>query len=460
MSQILESLKDLFKLDQIKTNQEDCLHYGRDWTTYFDIKAQAVVFPESTQQVQELVVWARKNKVALVPSGGRTGLSGGACATNNEVVVSMERLNQILEFNPIDQTLCCQAGVITEQVQTKAHNLGLYFPVDFAARGSSHIGGNVATNAGGIKVIRYGMIRNWVTGLTVVSGRGDILNINNGLIKNATGPNLLSHFIGSEGIFGFITEVEVSLTSPPPKTQTLLLSVSELAHIMKCYQEFKTHTTLQAFEFFSDLALDKVLASKKMTAPFTTPQPFYLVLEAECPSEADEAQILQAFEACLEQGWIQDGLMAQSSEQSRLFWSYREDISESLAPFSPYKNDISVRISKVPEFLSAVDQMLKLHYPDWVVVWFGHIGDGNLHINILKPSNLTKEQFINQCQQVDALLFKVVAQFAGAISAEHGVGLTKKPFLHFSKSQPEIEALVALKKWYDPDGILNPGKVL
>jgi FAD/FMN-containing dehydrogenase len=459
MNEFVSSLSSILRADQIKTDPKDLQFYGKDWTTYFDIKALAIVFPETTQEIQKLVLWARQNKIPLVPSGGRTGLSGGACATQNELVVSLERMNQIIEFNKVDQTLLCQAGVVTEQIQRKALDEGFLFPIDFAARGSSHIGGNVATNAGGIKVVKYGMTRNWITGLTVVTGRGDIIKLNQGLIKNATGPNLLHHFIGSEGIYGIITEVEVRLTHIPPKTQTLLFSVSNLHSIMHCYQSFKQETELHAFEFFSDIALRKVLEHKKKPAPFEQSAPYYIVLEVEASHELAEAKLMEVFERCLEQGWIQDGLIAQSSEQTKLFWSYREEISECLAPFSPYKNDVSVRISKVPEFLTSVNQVISKHYPDWTVVWFGHIGDGNLHINILRPEGLTREDFIKKCQNVDQLLFETVAQFHGAISAEHGVGLTKKPFLHFSKSKAEIETLKALKAWYDPDFILNPGKV-
>jgi len=460
MAADLNSLVDFLLPDQIKTAQEDLQYYGKDWTTYFDIRAQAILFPRCTEEVQKIVKWAKLHRASLVPSGGRTGLSGGACATQNEIVVSMEQMKQIYEINLIDQTLSCQAGVVTEQIQNKAKENGLYFPVDFAARGSSHIGGNVATNAGGIRVLKYGMIRNWVVGLTVVTGRGEIIKINHGLIKNATGPNLLSHFIGSEGIYGIITEVEIALTQTPPITQTLLLSVPELEGVMKCYQAFKNQTTLQAFEFFSDVALEKVLDHKNLSAPFRSRNSFYIILDVEAPHDSSNAKIMEVLETCLENGWIQDGVRAESSEQTRLFWSYREDISESLAPFSPYKNDISVRISKVPDFLSKVDQTLSSYYPDWTVVWFGHIGDGNLHINILRPKNMSKEKFVMQCQNVDELLFEIVNQFSGAISAEHGVGLTKKPFLKFSRSQAEIDTIRCLKHWYDPDNIINPGKVI
>lgn len=457
---LLKQLGQIFDATQIRMSAEDLAYYGKDWTTYFDIHASAVVFPKSSKQLEELVRWARAHKQALVPSGGRTGLSGGSCALNGEIVVSFEQMNQILDFNPIDQIVRCQAGVITEQLQKFAVQNNLYYPVDFAARGSSHIGGNIATNAGGIKVVRYGMTRQWVAGLQVVTGQGQTLELNHGLIKNATGPSLMGHFIGSEGIFGFVTEADIQLTAPPPPTQSLLLQVPSLEALMQTYQVFKTQVTLQAFEFFSQAALDKVCSHKGWTPPFAVTSKYYVVLEAESPGPESENQILAAFEKVADSNAVTDGLIAQSSDQARQFWSYREDISECLAPFSPYKNDIAVRISKVPAFLKDTDKVLEQNYPNWEVIWFGHIGDGNLHLNILRPKDLNKEAFVQKCQQVDPLLFKVVQAHQGAISAEHGVGLTKKPFLNFSRSPEELAALKALKTHYDPDNIINPGKVL
>lgn len=444
---------------QVLTDAASLQHYGKDWTTYFDIKASAVVFPTSTAQVADLVRWARAAKIGLVPSGGRTGLSGAACALNGEVVVSFEKMNRFVEFNPTDQTVLCEAGVVTEALQKFAEEKSLFYPVDFAAVGSSCIGGNVATNAGGIKVVRYGMTREWIAGLTVVTGTGDILNLNNGLVKNATGYDFRHLVIGSEGTLGFITEVLVRLAPPPPPLQVLVLAVSSLEAVMEIFAEFKKHTTLTAFEMFSEKALVKVLEGTGLPRPFETVAPFYVVTEVEKRSDHDEEKILAAFEACMEKGWVLDGALAQSEAQAATFWRYREDISENLSKYSPYKNDVSVAISKVPAFMQELDGLLTKAYPTWEVVWFGHIGDGNLHINILRPAGLSKEEFVQQCRKVDEVVFQVVERHRGSISAEHGVGLTKKSFLTHTRSPAEVELMRGVKRVFDPDGIINPGKV-
>ncbi|MEY4617060.1 MAG: hypothetical protein RJB66_2020 [Pseudomonadota bacterium] len=457
---ITSELQKILRSDQIKTDPESIQYYGKDWTTYFDIAAIAITFPESIDDVQKLVRWANANKVALVPSGGRTGLSGAAVAAKGEIVVSFERMNKISEFNPIDRTVVCEPGVVVEELQNFAKNKNLFYPVDFAARGSSHIAGTIATNAGGIKVLRYGMTRDWIAGLKVVTGTGELLDLNKGLIKNATGYDLRHLFIGSEGTLGFIVEATVKLANPPPALKTLLLAVPSLEDIMSVYSLFKDRCVLTAFEMFSDKALHYVLDGTGLPKPFSESSPFYAVLEVEAPSEADEAKILECFENGLEEGFITDGHMAQSEEQARIFWRYREQISESLSRFSPYKNDLSVRISTVPPFVEKLDHVLSSAYPTWTVVWFGHIGDGNLHINILRPNGMTKEDFVKECQKVDAMVFEVTQQFSGSISAEHGVGLTKKPFLQFSRSQPEIALLKQIKNVFDPNNIINPGKIL
>jgi FAD/FMN-containing dehydrogenase len=183
------------------------------------------------------------------------------------------------------------------------------------------------------------------------------------------------------------------------------------------------------------------------------------VAEVEKFSTDDEDKIMKAFEECLEKDWITDGVVAQSASQAKTFWRFREDISESLSKFSPYKNDISVQIDQVPGFMNSLDKIIKANYPKWEVVWFGHIGDGNLHLNILRPDGMSKEDFVKDCQKVDVLIFQEIQKFAGSISAEHGVGLTKKPFLQFSRSQSEIQIMKGIKKIFDPDNIINPGKI-
>lgn len=444
---------------QILTDTDSRKHYGKDWTTYFDINAGAVLLPGSAEDVAAIVRWARKHKIGLVPSGGRTGLSGAACALNGEVVVSFEKMNRIKDFSPIDHTVVCEAGVVTEALQEFARDKGLFYPVDFGAAGSSQIGGNIATNAGGIKVLRYGMTREWVGGLKVVTGRGEILEFNNALVKNATGYDFRHLFVGSEGTLGFVVEATMRLAPAPPPLQVLVIGVSELQAVMKIFGEFKAKTTLTAFEMFSDKALKHVLEGTGLAKPFETAAPFYVVAEVEKASDADEEKILAAFESCLEQGWAVDGALAQSESQATTFWRYREDISENLSKYSPYKNDISVAISRVPDFMNDLDRILTKAYPSWEVVWFGHIGDGNLHINILRPQGMSKEDFVRECRQVDGLVFEAVRRHKGSISAEHGVGLTKKSFLTYTRAPEEVELMRGVKKVFDPDGVMNPGKV-
>lgn len=446
--------------DQIKTDSESLKYYGKDWTTYFDIKASAIVFPQSTTDVVKIVQWARKNKIALIPSGGRTGLSGAACALNGEVVVSFEKMNKILNFNEIESCVDIEPGVITETFQEFAKSKNLFYPVDFAARGSSHMGGNIATNAGGIKVLRYGLTRDWVIGLEVVTGAGEVLHLNNGLVKNATGLDLRHLFIGSEGILGFVTKATIRLASPPPPLKVFMFALDQLQSVMKVFAEFKNNCQLQAYEMFSEKAMPYVLKSTGLSRPFETISEFYVVCEVEVPTTEADENVMTIFERCLEQGWIIDGAMAQSETQAKNFWRLREDITESMSHRTPYKNDISVSISKVPEFMNNLDEVFSKNYPTWEVVWFGHIGDGNLHISILRPEGLSKEDFVKECRKVDEILFQGIKNLNGSISAEHGVGLTKKSFLNYTRSESEIEIMRGIKKVFDPDLIMNPGKVI
>lgn len=454
----LADIKTFIEADCVRTDPESCTTYGQDWTRLFTPNPQAVVLPGTIAQVQRLVHFANTHGVPLVPSGGRTGLSGGAVAANGEVVVSFERMQRILAFDPMDHTVTCEAGVITQTLQEYAEAQGLFYPIDFAARGSSQIGGNIATNAGGIKVIRYGLTRDWVTGLKVITGQGDLLELNKGLIKNASGYDLRHVFIGSEGTLGFIVEATLKLTQPPINPNVILLAVPTLDALMDIFKAFRQQLTLTAFEFFSAAALKHVLA-KGLQAPFDTETPYYVLAEFETFSSATTETALEVFSHCAEQGLLEDGVISQSATQAQDLWRLREDITESIAPHLPYKNDISVQISKVSRFLTDIDTLFAQHYPDFEVIWFGHIGDGNLHISVLKPEGMPQQQFVARCQTVNEHLFTTLYQHGGSISAEHGVGLTKKPYLHYTRNGTEVNYLRALKKVFDINGIMNPGKI-
>ncbi|GCA56253.1 putative FAD-linked oxidoreductase [Pseudomonas sp. SCT] len=456
---LIDELKTLVEPGKVLTDADSLNAYGKDWTKHFAPAPSAIVFPKSIEQVQAIVRWANERKVALVPSGGRTGLSAAAVAANGEVVVSFDYMNQILEFNEMDRTAVCEPGVVTAQLQQFAEDKGLYYPVDFASAGSSQIGGNIGTNAGGIKVIRYGMTRNWVAGMKVVTGKGDVLELNKDLIKNATGYDLRQLFIGAEGTLGFVVEATMRLERQPTNLTALVLGTPDFDSIMPVLHAFQDKLDLTAFEFFSDKALAKVLARGDVPAPFETDCPFYALLEFEATTDERADQALATFEHCVEQGWVLDGVMSQSEQQLQNLWKLREYISETISHWTPYKNDISVTVAKVPAFLKEIDTIVGEHYPDFEIVWFGHIGDGNLHLNILKPDAMDKDEFFGKCATVNKWVFETVQKYNGSISAEHGVGMTKRDYLEYSRSPAEIEYMKAVKAVFDPNGIMNPGKI-
>lgn len=453
----VENLSRIFSAKQIRTDNESLSTWGKDWTNGFPVAPSAVVFPESNEQVVDLVRYAIDQDLKLVPSGGRTGLSGGAVAGAGEVVVSFDRMNRILDFNAEDRLVVCQAGVVTQVLQEFAEQQGLFYPVDFASAGSSQIGGNVSTNAGGIKVIRYGLTRDWVAGMRVVTGRAELLDCNSGLVKNATGYDLRHLMIGAEGTLGLVCEVDIRLAPAPEPQTVMVVGVPRVEDLLSVLKAFGNRLTLSAFEFFSDLALTKVQAHRDLPAPLSERVAFYALMEFD--TSALEAAS-QAFEVCMEEGWVVDGVVSQSEAQAQSLWALREGISESIAPYTPYKNDLSVTIAQVPEFLQDVDRYVEASYPDFEVCWYGHIGDGNLHLNILKPEDMSVEDFMAQGHAMSPNIFALVEARNGSISAEHGVGLLKKDFLNFSRSEAEVDLMRGLKHLFDPHQILNPGKLL
>ncbi len=443
---------------RLLTAAGDLEHYGRDWTRRWTPDPLAIALPTSTEDVQAIVRWANDTNVAIVPSGGRTGLSGGAVAAHGELVLSLERMNRVLDFNAVDRTLTVQPGMILQHVHEAASQHGLVYPVDFAARGSCSIGGNIATNAGGIRVIRYGNTREWIAGLKVVAGNGELLELNRGLIKNSSGYDFRQLLIGSEGTLGIVVEAMLKLTDPPLPSQVMLLALPDMDALMQVFALFHSRLPLQAFEFFTDHALRHLLAHGAQRA-IDGDHPYYVVTEFDAADEGQQEAALAAFEQALERGWVSDGVIAQSEAQAAALWRLREGITESLAPHRPYKNDVSVRTSAVPAFLHEMQALLAREYPQAEVVWFGHIGDGNLHVNVLRPDELSEDAFIAQCEHVTKLLAATLQRHGGSISAEHGIGLVKRAYLESTRSAVEIALMRGVRKVFDPRGILNPGKL-
>ncbi len=447
---------------QIKTDPADLEHYGRDWTRRWTPAPLAIALPGSVAEVQAVMRWANGHAVAVVPSGGRTGLSGGAVAANGELVVSTERLRRVLGFDAVDRTLTVEAGIALQAVQEAAAGHGLSYPVDFAARGSCSIGGTIATNAGGIRVIRHGNTRDWVAGVRVVTATGELLDLNRGLLKNSSGYDLRHLIVASEGTLGIIVEATLRLAPPAQPSNVMLLALPSFAVVLDVFQALRARLQLEAFECFSDRALHHVLVHGAQ-APFDALHPYYAIAEfatgGGVEAEAQEGRVLAAFEHCMEQGWIADGVISQSDAQAAQLWRLREGITESLAPYVPYKNDVSVRISALPGFLAETQALLLAEYPEFDVVWFGHIGDGNLHINVLKPVDMAQDAFVARCEHVTRLLVDALARHGGSISAEHGIGLVKKPYLSSTRSDAEIALMRGIRRAMDPAGILNPGKL-
>ena len=304
-------------------------------------------------------------------------------------------------------------------------------------------------------MLRHGNTREWIAGLTVVDGRGEVLVLNNGLVKNSSGYDLRHLLIASEGTLGIVTEALLRLTGPDAPARTLLLALPSFEAVMPAFAALRQRLALQAFEFFDAVALRHVLAHGA-TPPFADPSPYHAICDVD---DIDDAALLDAFEHCVAQGWVADGVIADSSAQAAQLWRLREGITEALAPHTPYKNDVSVRIASMPAFLAEARALLGARYPQFEVAWFGHIGDGNLHINVLKPEAMPQAQFVRECESVTTLLSACLQRHGGSISAEHGIGLVKKPYLGSTRSAAEIALMRGIKAVLDPAGIMNPGKI-
>jgi FAD/FMN-containing dehydrogenase len=448
-----------FPADFLSLDPDDLVAYGKDWTRVHTPSPSAIALPRTTDEVSRLLRLAAEHGIAVVPSGGRTGLAAGAVAARGELVLSLARMRRMDAVDTIGGTVRVQAGAVTEQVHQHAAEHGLTWPVDFASKGSSHVGGNIATNAGGVKVIRYGLTRNWVLGLQVVLMGGAVLELNGALEKNNTGTDLRQLFIGSEGTLGVITEATLKLVRVPGKLDVFLFAVPDLAAVLRLFREARQGPfTVMAYEFFTDKCLARVQRHRKVRSPFEAPTSHYVLLEIERGDEgAVEAWLTSLFEREL----VTDGTMAQGSSQAAELWALREGISESLSATGlPHKNDIALPISELESFCTALDRVFSERYPDWEVCVFGHIGDGNLHINVMKPDNLERAEFFAKTKAADHEMFKLVQAHKGSISAEHGIGLLKKDYLGYSRSPAELDVLRSVKRALDPKNLLNPGKVI
>jgi FAD/FMN-containing dehydrogenase len=455
---LLDELRHL-GADLVSVEADELAAYGRDWTRVHAPAPAALARPRTTAEVAAILRACHAAGVAVVPSGGRTGLAGGAVAARGELVLSLERMRRIDPVDLLGATVRVQAGAVTAEVHAHCAPHGLTWPVDFASKGSSQIGGNLATNAGGVKVIRYGLTRQWVLGLEVVLMDGTVLALGGALEKDNTGIDLRQLFIGSEGILGVITEATLKLAPLPRRLDVMVFAVAGLPGVLGLFRDVRQGgLTLAAYEFFTQPCLERLLRHRTLRTPFDRPADAYVLVEVE---DADEAAVETWVGSVFERGLAVDGVLAQGPRQAQELWTLREGISESLAATGlPHKNDVALPVAGLEAFCADLEALLAARYPGWELCLFGHIGDGNLHVNIMKPDDLPAETFRARTHEVDRDLFALVQRHHGSISAEHGIGLLKRDFLGFRRTPAELTLMRALKHALDPRGLLNPGKVL
>jgi FAD/FMN-containing dehydrogenase len=378
-------------------------------------------------------------------------------------------MRKILAVDPAAMTLRCEAGATVEAVQQAAAEVGLLYPVDFAAKGSAHIGGSIATNAGGVKVLRYGLTRDWVLGLRVVVASGEVLEIGGALVKNNTGYDLRQLFIGAEGTLGVVVEAMLRLCTPPAGLVVALCAVPDEGRVLELLAHVRGRgLVLQAFECFDQGCLRHVLEhrGKAGAGPFDPPSAQHALVEVEVPTRGEAAReaVVDALAECLadaqDAGLVADAALAGTPQQARELWALREDVSESLHRHRPRKSDIAVPVAALPAFLAAWRELAARHVPEAEALVFGHIGDGNLHLNVLPPAGEPDARWPARAEAFEAETYALVHDHHGSISAEHGIGLLKREHLHLSRSPGELAMMRAIKHALDPDDLFNPGKVL
>jgi FAD/FMN-containing dehydrogenase len=416
-----------------------------------------VLRPTSTAEVAEVLRLCNEAGQAVVPQGGMTGLVGGGVPDANEVVLSLERMDRIEQLDPVDKTMTVQAGAVLQTVQETAEEHGLIFPLDLGSRGSCTIGGCLAANAGGNRVLLYGMMRELVLGVEAVLADGTIVGGLHKLPKNNAGYDLRHLFIGTEGTLGVVTRAVLRLR-PKPASQLVAFcglrsfgAAVELLHGLQA----RLPGRLSAFEMMWDsayaLVLDKVRAVR---APFPSRHPFYVLAECQgADPEADAERFLAALEE--HDRLLADVVVGQSPKEARDLWAVRESIPEavlSLRPFFGY--DVSLPVGDMEPFLERVSRELRQRWPNAYLIPFGHLGDGNLHVTVITGANTRELKSV-----VDELVFRTISLFQGSISAEHGIGFEKRPYLRYCRTPEEIDLMRRLKRCLDPNNVLSPGRV-
>ncbi|MBM3388022.1 MAG: FAD-binding oxidoreductase [Betaproteobacteria bacterium] len=446
--------------------------YERDWRRRSHGRARAVVRPADAQQVARVVQVCAQHRVSLVPQGGHTGLVGGGTPdeTGTQIVLSTQRLNHIREVDADNLTMTVEAGCILQTVQAAAAELGLLFPLSLAAEGSCTIGGNLSTNAGGTQVLRYGNARSLCLGLEVVTAEGCLLNGLSGLHKDNTGYDLRDLYIGSEGTLGVITAATLKLFPQPAAVMTALASCASPSHAVALLRLARARlgATLTGLELMNRLSRELVAQHLPQIAqPLCSGQqmPAWSVLLEQSDDQGPEqaqGRLEDLMSLALQDGLIEDVAVAKNLAESRSLWHLREAIPLAQAEEGlNIKHDISLPVSRIPAFIAETDAALEQAHPGCRLVNFGHLGDGNLHYNVQAPPTVAASDFLRQHEPaINTLVYDAVQRHQGSISAEHGIGRLKRDELAHRKDPVALSLMKRLKAALDPEGTLNPGRVI
>ncbi|MDE2329763.1 MAG: FAD-binding oxidoreductase [Bradyrhizobium sp.] len=445
------------------TDAADIAPYLTEERDLFHGRSPLVLRPGSTAEVSAICKLASEHKIALVPQGGNTGLVGGQ-TPHGEVVVSMRRLDKIREVDAASNTMTCEAGVVLLVAQQKAASVDRLFPLSLGAEGSCTIGGNLSTNAGGTAALAYGAAREMALGLEVVLADGRILNLLSKLKKDNTGYDLHNLFIGAEGTLGFITAATLKLFPRPRAIETAFVGLKSPAQALKLLTLSQRIATgnLTSFELLADIAVDfSVRHGIDVRNPMASQHPWYVLMELSSPYDDARDALESILAQGLEDGILDDAVIAASLSQRQAFWKLRDEMSAAQKPEGgSIKHDISVPVAAVPDFIAEADAAVVKLIPGARPVPFGHLGDGNIHYNVSQPVGGNAADFLARWHEVNAVVFGIVMRMGGSISAEHGIGVLKRDELPEVKDKVAVELMRGIKAMLDPLGIMNPGKVL
>ncbi len=446
------------------TDAADIVPYVTEERDLFHGRSPLVLRPGSTAEVAAICKLASEHQIALVPQGGNTGLVGGQTPHNGEVVVSMRRLKKIRDVDTASNTMTCEAGVILQVAQQRAAEVDRLFPLSLGAEGSCTIGGNLSTNAGGTTALAYGVAREMALGLEVVLADGRILNLLSKLKKDNTGYDLRNLFIGAEGTLGIITAATLKLFPKPRAIETAYVGLTSPAQALKllAISQAEAAGTLTSFELLSEIAVDfSIHHGIDVRDPLEGKHRWYVLMELSSPRDDARATLEAILAKGLENGIVDDAVIATNLSQRQGFWKLRDEMSAAQKPEGgSIKHDISVPVVAVPEFIEQANAAVVRLIPGARPVPFGHLGDGNIHYNVSQPIGGNSADFLGRWHEVNAVVFDIVLKMGGSISAEHGIGVLKRDELPEVKDKVAIELMRSIKAMLDPLGIMNPGKVL